>query len=107
MRPLKRAETGPTLAATTTCHSVSVVRSRDSHPGIASLSTAGSLRAVQTTSGGAFTMRVLVISIRGTSPPTRVAMLPHDPLPARRQRLGEIGERLQVVDRQEIIDLRQ
>src|SRR5438105_14261498 len=81
--PLKRAATGPTRVFTTACHSLSDRRSSDSHPGMHSFNMAGSFSAFHTASGGACTIRVLDISIRGPSfrrpvPPSLYATLNDD-----------------------------
>ena len=61
--PVNFAETGPTFAATTARHSLSPMRSSDSHPGMDACNIAGSLSAAHTAAGDAGITRLLVISM--------------------------------------------
>src|SRR6185437_12332803 len=105
MRPLKRADTGPTRADITSWYAFSPVRSNDSQPGTQSFSTAGSFSASQTVGGEAGTIRVLDSSMRRfVSRGAREARLAKTGLG---ERLRQVGQRLEIVHRHEIVDVRQ
>src|SRR5205085_3670924 len=109
-RPEKRALTGPTRAVMISLYSWSDTRSTDSHPAMHALSTSGSFSARQVVSTSAGTVRLPFISMSWSA----VSLLSCEALgvdaTARgvaRESSGELHQALEIVHRQEFVDVRQ
>src|SRR5512146_3390873 len=101
--PLNRADTGPTRAAMTTAYALSPDRTNDSQPGRHAFRTSGSFSAAHTACGRAGTMRMLASSIASTRSGWHRCAARSRAC----ERVREIGERFEVVHRQEVVDVRQ
>src|SRR5262245_40573224 len=112
IRPLNFAATGPIRAAIAILYAFSPSASIVSHPGMHSLRKAGSLSAAHTAGTGAGTLRLLCISMAWLSVHPRLRALIRARLhaPARLrsfQRFGQRRQAVEVVNRQEVVDVRQ
>src|SRR6266446_509206 len=114
MRPVKRALTGPTRTVMVNRYSLSETRSTDSHPGMQALSTSGSLSARQVVSISAGTVRLPFISMSMSA----VVLSRRESFCIRAaasrvargcgsERGSELRQALEVVDRQEFVDVGQ
>ena len=106
--PLKRADTGPTRAAITTRHSRVADRARAIRsPACRPSAPPGSFSAAHDRVGGAGRSGVRQFH-DGLSSSGRACGMPAPPRARRpRQRVREIGQRREIVHRQEIVDVRQ